>query len=350
MGNVSTCSGAAVEAESVPLDRQEVTTAGRGAPGTRALVLVHLSLLLVAVSWGSNFVSIKYLLRSMGSADVLLLRLIAASLCFAAFLVVSGRGFPRVAPADRRTVLLMAVLGITINTTSVAFGARLIPAAVGTLVASGNPIFTVIVSRVFAGEPLTRRKLSGIVLAVVGFTVVLLFGGPEAHFSARNALGILITLGGPIAWAFYTVLSKPLLTRYDPTQFAGMITILGTIPLLPLLLFNHRLPAEVAAFGPSQWLATTTMAVFALVVGYTFWYRGLRVLTPTQIAVYVYLVPVFGALGAWLILGERITVYLLVGGLTILLGVIVTNTGRRGPIDQAPARLGAAGHAAGRHR
>ena len=348
---MSTSTGATVEAGSVRPDQQGVAAAGRGgAPSARSLALVHLSLLFVALSWGSNFVSIKYLLRSMGSADVLLLRLIAASLCFTGFLLVSRRGFPRVAPADRRRVLLMAVLGVTINTTSVAFGARLIPAAVGTLIASGNPIFTVVVSRVFAGEPLTRRKLSGIALAVVGFAIVLLYGGPQAHFSARNALGILITLGGPIAWAFYTVLSKPLLTRYDPTRFAGLITLLGTIPLLPLLLFNHRLPAEVAAFGPSQWLATTTMVLFALVLGYTLWYRGLRVLTPTQIAVYVYLVPVFGALGAWLVLGERITVYLLAGGLTILLGVIVTNSGRRGPVDQVPGRLAAAGHPAGRDR
>lgn len=295
----------------------------------RALLLVHLSLLVVAVSWGSNFVSIKYLLRSIGPEDVLLLRLTTASLCFGVYLVVTG-GLPRFHRSDWPKIAAMAVLGITINTTTVAFGARLIPAAVGSLIVIGNPIFTAVISRVAGGEPLTRRKLAGISAAFVGFLVMLLFGGPEAHFSVQNMLGVLITLGGPVAWAFYTVFSKPMLARYEPTRFAAVVTIAGSLPLLPLLLVDRGLAGHVLAFGPRQWLAVVTSALFALVLSYSLWYRGLRVLSPTQIAVYIYLVPVFGTLGAWLILGERITAFLLVGGILILLGVIVTNTASRG--------------------
>lgn len=306
----------------------------RGAsPSAPPILVIHLALLLVAVSWGSNFVSIKYLLRSMGPIDVLLVRLVLASLFFGLLLLLLPGPLPRFAPADRPKVLLMALLGITLNTGAIAFGTRLIPAAVGSLIVTGNPVFTAIISRVVAGEPLTRRKLTGIGIAFAGFLIVLLYGGPEARFSVQNALGVLITLIGPVVWAFYTVLSKPLLARYDPTRFAGVLTVLGTIPLLPLLLLNPGLVGQVAHFQPTQWLAASAMSVFALVFAYVVWYQGLRVLTPTQVAVYVYLVPVFGALGAWLLLGERITVYLILGGLTILLGVIVTNSARHRPVD-----------------
>jgi drug/metabolite transporter (DMT)-like permease len=53
------------------------------------------------------------------------------------------------------------------------------------------------------------------------------------------------------------------------------------------------------------------------------------VLTPSQTAVYIYLVPLFGLLSAWLVLDETITRYLLLGGATILAGVILTNSARR---------------------
>jgi drug/metabolite transporter (DMT)-like permease len=54
----------------------------------------------------------------------------------------------------------------------------------------------------------------------------------------------------------------------------------------------------------------------------------LRVLTPSQTAVYIYLVPVFGLLSARLVLGETITAYLVLGGATILAGVVLTNSAR----------------------
>jgi drug/metabolite transporter (DMT)-like permease len=230
--------------------------------------------------------------------------------------------------------VLIAVMGITINTCAIAFGTRLIPAAVASLIVTGNPVFTAVISRILVGEPLTRRKIAGVVIAFCGFLIVLLFGGQEAEFSVQNALGVLITMGGPLAWAFYTVLSKPLQGRYHPVQFVGLTTIAGTLPLIPFLVLRPDLVTIAGSFGATQWLALFVSAVLALVVAYLLWYRGLSVLEPTQIAVYVYLVPVFGALGAWLLLGERITIFVLLGGVTILTGVIITNSTRSGPIDR----------------
>ncbi len=56
-----------------------------------------------------------------------------------------------------------------------------------------------------------------------------------------------------------------------------------------------------------------------------------------QVAVYIYLVPVFGVLAAALVLGDRPTPWAALGGLTILAGVVVTNLGgRRAPLIPAP--------------
>jgi drug/metabolite transporter (DMT)-like permease len=260
--------------------------------------------------------------------------LLLASLVFLPIVLYAAGGLPRVDRADIPMLLFIAILGVTINTSAIAFGTQLIPAAVASLIVTGNPVFTAIISRILAGEPLTGRKAVGIVIAFLGFLIVLLYGGQEAEFSVRNALGVLITMGGPLAWAFYTVLSKPLQGRYEPVQFVGLTTMVGTLPLIPFAVYNTDLVTVTTEFGPTQWLALVVSAVLALVVAYLFWYRGLSILEPTQIAVYVYMVPVFGALGAWLLLGERITIFVLIGGLTILTGVIITNTSRSGPVDR----------------
>jgi drug/metabolite transporter (DMT)-like permease len=300
----------------------------------RSVVVIHVSLLFVAIFWGSNFVSIKHLLDTIGPGNIVLLRLFLASLVFLPIVIYLAKGIPRVERADIPMLLVIAILGITINTSAIAFGTQLIPAAVASLIVTGNPVFTAIISRILVGEPLTGRKIVGIIIAFLGFLIVLLYGGQEAEFSIRNALGVLITMGGPLAWAFYTVLSKPLQGRYHPVQFVGVTTIAGTLPLIPFAIYNTDLVTVTLEFGITQWLALVVSAVLALVLAYLFWYRGLSILEPTQIAVYVYMVPVFGALGAWLLLGERITIFVLVGGLTILTGVIITNTTRSGPVDR----------------
>lgn len=257
-----------------------------------------------------------------------------ASLVFVPIVLIMARGIPKIQRADIPMLVFIAILGVTINTSAIAFGTQLIPAAVASLIVTGNPVFTAIISRILVGEPMTGRKVLGVVIAFSGFLIVLLYGGQEAEFSIQNALGVLITMGGPLAWAFYTVLSKPLQGRYDPVQFVGVTTIVGSLPLLPFILINTDLVTVTTSFGATQWLALTVSAVLALVVAYLLWYRGLSILEPTQIAVYVYMVPVFGALGAWLLLGERITIFVLLGGLTILTGVIITNTSRSGPVDR----------------
>ncbi len=289
--------------------------------------------------WGSNFISMKYLLRSIDPVELLLLRLMLGSMIFGAVLLASSRTLPRFTRGEWAQLLLIGTLGISINISAVAFGTRMIPAGVASLIVTSNPVFTALLSRLVLAEPLTRQKIFGILVAFAGFLIVLFWGGPDATFDLHNMLGVLITLFGPSAWALYTILSKPYLKRCPPTQFAGIVTIIGALPAMPLLLYDHKIFGDVTRFGPSQWLATLVTTGLALVLAYTLWYRGLRVLQPTQVAIYIYMVPVFGVFGSWLLLGERITIFLLVGGLTILAGVILTNRGRRGTVDSTEQRM-----------
>jgi drug/metabolite transporter (DMT)-like permease len=305
----------------------------------RSTFIVHASLLLVVAMWGSNFVAMKYLLRSIDPVELLLLRLMLGSLIFGVVLLATSRSLPRFSRHEWGQLAIIGTLGISINISAVAFGTRLIPAGLASLIVTSNPVFTALLSRAVLGEALTRRKVLGILVAFCGFLIVLLWGGPNATFSLDNSLGVLITLAGPSAWALYTILSKPYVSRRPPTQFAGIVTIIGALPAMPFLLYDHRIFGDVTRFTPTDWLATLVSTGLALVLAYTLWYRGLRVLQPTQVAIYIYLVPVFGVLGAWLLLGEPVTIFLLLGGMTILGGVVLTNSARQGSIDENPSQV-----------
>ena len=291
--------------------------------------LVHLSLLVVALFWGVTFVAVKYLVERIGPIHVLLLRVGFSSACFVVLLALTRSSVPSFPASVWRRMALIAFAGVVINNLAITYGQSYISAALASLIVTSNPIFTTVISRLLLGEALTRRKLAGIGLAATGFLIVLLFGGSGAKFSVDNMIGVLILVCAPFGWAFYTVLAKPLLETYEPHVIAGLTTILGALMLSPLLVFNLDIASDIASFGRTEWLAALTMSVLAIFVAYILWYRGLRGLQPTQVAVYIYLVPFFGVLSAWLLLGESITPWLLLGGGTILAGVIVTNSRRR---------------------
>lgn len=284
---------------------------------------------MTAAIWGGTIPAIKYLLTTLEPSDVLLLRIGGAALIFSVILAAQGR---RAVPLTRRDaveLLFLGILGITVMNIALINGQRLIPAALASLIVTSNPVFTALISRVISGEALTRRKVGGIALASAGFLIVLLYGsGGDAELSADHVKGMGIVAIAPFSWAFYTVLTKPYLTRYQPTNVAAYTAIAGFIGALPLLGWEEGTLDRLRQLNPVGWLAILFLSAFGFVVAYVLWYRGLKVLSASQTAVYIYLVPVFGILCAWLLLDERISFFLVLGGATILAGVMLTNSAR----------------------
>lgn len=294
-----------------------------------SLLAVHAALLTTAVLWGGNFTAVKYLLGELEPLDVIFVRVVGAAATFVLLLAISGRVFIPMRRADAVRLVLIGVIGVTVMNLAMINGQNLIPAALASLIVTSNPIHTAIISRVLIGEALTRCKLAGILLAFLGFLIVLLYGsGDGMDLDGGHLKGVLIVAVAPFSWAFYTVLSKPLLARYPPVHVAAYTSIAGAVGFFLTPLVRPGTLDRIGDLSAWGWVAAIFASVLAFAVGYVLWYRGLQRLTPSQTAVYIYLVPVFGLLSAWLILDERITAYLLLGGATILAGVILTNSAR----------------------
>jgi drug/metabolite transporter (DMT)-like permease len=72
------------------------------------------------------------------------------------------------------------------------------------------------------------------------------------------------------------------------------------------------------------WAAVLYSGIFALVIAYLFWYRGVRVIGPTRTAMYSNLQPIIAVLVAWAMLGETPTIWQGVGAVSIMAGLLLT--------------------------
>jgi drug/metabolite transporter (DMT)-like permease len=163
--------------------------------------------------------------------------------------------------------------------------------------------------------------LLGILLAFTGMTAL---STPWADSSAATLLGDSLTLGCALV-------------------FAGQIVLLGRIaprhPLLPLLLLQLATIGVMAAVAgpfveaqhfsgePRLWLGLVYLALFATLLAFGVQTWAQKILPPVRVALLSALEPVFAALWAALLIGERLTSRELLGGALIVAGVAVGEAG-----------------------
>lgn len=243
-------------------------------------------------------------------------------------LALHGR---RVVPArsDLPRLLLCATLGIALNQVFFMEGlARSTPMNAG-LVMCLIPVFTFIVAAVVRLERFSAARALGVLFAGAG--AVPLFLGEGTEFLGGHGFGNLLMVANSFFYAWYLVLSKPLVQRYPPLVVIAWLYGLSLV-YLPFFLWSAPvLPADPGS--RAAWGALGYILVFPTVVGYLFNAFALSRLRATTTAVYIYMQPIITGVGSWLILGERLTPGLLRAAVLLFIGVwLVTRRPRQGTL------------------
>jgi drug/metabolite transporter (DMT)-like permease len=166
----------------------------------------------------------------------------------------------------------------------------------------------------------------------MAFIGVVFLSFEHGSSASSEILGDAITLAGSIGFAFYAVLSKRVVDKYDTLTMTVFTHFTGAIIVLPVAVFEAwRIGPLVnwRAISWQSWAATAYMSVFGSAVAYLFYFWLLRYLPASQLSAFSYLLPVAGTiLGIWL-LGEKATWNQLLGGLLVLAGIYWIESSRK---------------------
>ncbi len=225
---------------------------------------------------------------------------------------------------DLPVLLATGLIGYTLNQTLYSWGLHLTTASHSGLIFTVTPLFVFAVSQALGHVRLGRRDALGLALGVGG--AMLIIGWPASGAAGEaSVLGDLLTLGAAITWGVWTILAAPILRRRGALAGTFWIMLTGTIGLVPF-----ALPGLVAQDWALPWWTYAGIlyaGVAGGALGSLLWFAAVRRLGAARTAIYANMEAFFAVLAASLLLGERVALISLVGGVAVVAGVLLTRRG-----------------------
>ena len=285
------------------------------------LILSWLALWAV-IFWGFSFIATKVALREVHPFTLLTLRYGIGGFLLLLFQLQKDKRFLKAFSAkDWLFIFLLAIVGISGHTLLQAYGLLYTTAINTGWIVAVMPIFITISARLFLREPITARKMVGILIGFSGVSLVISKGTFSlSSLRSGSTFGDLLVLISALTWTAFTVGGRGFLSRFSALAAITPIIIVGCLITFPFTWmiweWNTLLHLSLSA-----WMGILFLGVLCSGLAYLFWYSALEKKDSGIVGMYLYLEPFVTLVGAYFLLGEEVRWITLMGGGMILLGV-----------------------------
>lgn len=240
---------------------------------------------------------------------------------------------------DWKRYLMLGVLGQGISGAVVYYGLALTGATNASLIYATSPVFTLVISAVWLGERIRPRQIAGILLAMAGVLAILTRGELDALMRLSFQAGDLLILAGAVSWAFFTILLRqtnpplPAMTSFAANALGGLVVMAPFYAWETLAV--RPVPLTVATL-----LSIGAVALFSSVLAIVVYQKAIARMGAAQASTALYVSPFWAALGSWLLLGEGLERFHLLGVALVLPGVALATLPARARAEAAEPATG----------
>lgn len=199
-----------------------------------------------------------------------------------------------------------------------------IPASMNAVLVSTNVVFITLLAGLFLSEKIRAATIFGIAVAFTG-VVFVTFNKGFTFAGSIDLLGCGFSLLAAVSFSFYSVLGKRVLTRNDPLTVASLALFSGAV-LLNIMTVTTVGYDEIVAAGTGPFLLMIFLGITMIGIAYPLWFFCLKRVPASQVAIYIYLTPIFAVIISMIILKESFSWFFWLGGACILGGIIFINT------------------------
>jgi len=284
--------------------------------------------LLFAALWASASAATKFGVQSVHPLILAEVRFFIAGggmLVFAYGIQRTKNAWPTA--TEFRQLTIFSLLNTTIYLGAFVLALKQVSAGIGSLSTATNPLFIAMLSALWLRRMPRWNETAGLLLGLLGVAIATY---PLLLNSYATVEGILILLGGMISVSAATVYYARVQWRLPSLIINGWQVFLGGLLLLPFTLLAAFL--DPPAFSSSQfdlrfWASVFWLIVPVSVAALQLWFYLVRQ-DPIRASLWLFLCPIFGFIYAYLLIGEPITRYTVIGTALVIGGLWL---GRKAP-------------------
>ncbi len=288
--------------------------------GTRAKAFFALA--LVCFLWGTTWLASKKGVTHMPALQMAGMRqLFGGTLYVSFFLLYKKMSLPR--GKEWNSVLILCLLNFVLSNGFSTWGVKYVSAGLGSIMGAIFPLWLVVIGLFSVGNKIPRKAIIGLLLGFTGVCVIFFehmhdFANPDFTF------GIVISLIATWTWALGTLYTKTQAANFNPYFSLGLqMLISGIVTTGGVVLAGKAIP--VTEIPWQSWTAISYLVIFGSVIAFICYIYALQNLPIEQASIYAYINPVVAVFFGWLLFNERVTSFIIFGGLVTLAGVFLVN-------------------------
>lgn len=271
-----------------------------------------LSAVVTILIWSTTFAGLRAALGHFSPGHLVFLRWTITALALIVYGLISGMRLP--SRTDVPRVLAAGFLGFGFYQIALAQGQSGVTAATAGFIINMSPVITTVLAVALKREGATPWTWAGLAVSVGGIAVM---GAGRGGFGELGP-GALLVLAAAASFSGYSLVIKPLLSRYTPLEVTTYAIVSGVAPFVAFA------PGSLHALQTASAGDIATLFYLAIMPGgvaYITWSRANAGLTPGVASRLLYAIPVLNLFVAWAWIGEVPALVPLAGGIISLAGV-----------------------------
>ncbi len=172
-------------------------------------------------------------------------------------------------------------------------------------------------------ELLTLIKISGILIAFLGL-ILLISHGDISSIDLISNKGDFLILGSSFTWAVYSAVNKKISLTYPPMMTILFLFLMMAIIISPFTITNASIQSVIHLSGKG-WTAILFLGILCSGAAYVMWASALKEMENTKVGAFLYFEPFVTVIASWLMLNEKITLFMILSGIIITVGVVLVN-------------------------
>lgn len=289
------------------------------------MALTYLKLLLTAIFWGGTFIAGRIVAGDVPPFAAAFLRFAIASVLLVALPLATGRPLPLPRGRVLVIVLLCGASGVAAYNYFFFKGLALVEAGRASVIIANNPIFIALASALFLKERLSPLNAAGVLLSVCGAVAAISRGQPLALLHGALGVGEALIFGCVLSWVTYSLLGKIAMKTLSPLAATTWASVAGSLMLLPPALGEGLIGGIAGGYAAASWFCLAYLAVCGTVLGFVWYYDGIRRIGPTRAGLFINFVPISAIVMAFAVLDEPLSASLVAGTVLVIGGVALAN-------------------------